>query len=229
MSLTQILVVAGSALFGFVAGYVIARMRTKGQLDSADASAARAARWLNDRRALDRTLANCYAHWQRLETPFGVLVIRVKVVTQDARADPAWARYPNVVDALIETLRAGLREIDQLWATGDQEVTVVLPATDLDQARSVARRAEPIVRAFVAERGGTVFTAGLAVVRVEDNVAMLVAAARAAARAARATGTDQICVRDGDSLLRLEARDAATRKTPPLDMTAAEGTPVVEA
>ena len=228
MSLLHLLAVAGSSVTGFLAGYAVACMRTKCRPSADEASEARAARWLTDRRTLNRALATCYAHWQRLETPFGLMIVQLNVPAGD---EPSVPTPPprDVVDRLIEALRTGLREIDQLWATGDAEVAVVLPATDLDQARAVGWRAQPIVRDIVSGEFGMEFTAGLAVVRAEDNVAMLVDAARSAARAAGATGADQICLREGESLRPLEAYGGTCENVPSLDVPTVPLTSLTEA
>lgn len=217
---SNLLILAAGVAAGLIGGYLVGRRHGAGRIGGDETSQARAARWLANHRELDRALATCYAHWLRLENPFGVLVIRLEASGEARSAGDRPVPVDAVVRQLIDALRRGLREIDQLWATGDAELTVVLPATDLPQARAVARRAQPIIERVVRTCPDFAFTAGLAVIRAEDNVPMLLDAARAAARAARTTGPNQLGVRDGDQLRPITDLDDASLpsspNTPPL-------------
>ena len=107
----------------------------------------------------------------------------------------------QVLIALCEKVRAGLREADQLFRMGGEEFVVVLPECEMPAALKLVERLRRNIEAMTLFAGGEAVkltcSFGIAAYRPGIGVDALLANADAALYAAKQGGRNRVCMADG--------------------------------
>jgi diguanylate cyclase (GGDEF)-like protein/PAS domain S-box-containing protein len=107
----------------------------------------------------------------------------------------------DAIRAVADTCTAILRDIDVIGRTGGEEFSILLPESDLDAAKEVARRLHESIRNLKirSDKGPVSFTASFGVTQVRETDSDIDAALRradAALHEAKGKGRDCVIVRD---------------------------------
>jgi diguanylate cyclase len=159
---------------------------------------------LANRRAFDDELGRRFAEWQRRHTPFSLLILDIDHFKKfnDSHGHLAGDEVlRNVGKVLVKTAR----QMDLACRYGGEEFAVVLPGTDIQEARVAAERFRKAIEGSVVRFDEKSFsvTASLGVARVADNdeVAHLVRRADEALYKSKAAGRNCGYWHDGTECL----------------------------
>jgi len=146
---------------------------------------------LANRRAFDDELGRRFAEWQRRHTPFSLLILDIDHFKKfnDSHGHLAGDEVlRNVGKALVKTAR----QMDLACRYGGEEFAVVLPGTDIQEARVAAERFRKAIEGTVVrfDEKSLSVTASVGVARVADNdeVAHLIRRADEALYKSKAAG-----------------------------------------
>jgi diguanylate cyclase len=159
---------------------------------------------LANRRAFDDELGRRFAEWQRRHTPFSLLILDIDHFKEfnDSHGHLAGDEVlRNVGKVLVKTAR----QMDLACRYGGEEFAVVLPATDIQEARVAAERFRKAIEGTVVrfDEKPLSVTASIGVARVTDNdeVAHLIRRADDALYKSKAAGRNCGHWHDGTACL----------------------------
>ena len=129
---------------------------------------------LANRRAFDDEIGRRFAEWQRRHTPFSLMILDIDhfKIFNDSHGHLAGDEVlRNVGKVLVKTAR----QMDLPCRYGGEEFAVVLPGTDIHEARIAAERFRKAIETAVVkfEDKSLSVTASIGVARVTDNDDML--------------------------------------------------------
>lgn len=159
---------------------------------------------LANRRALNQELERRIAQLQRQEAPLSVLLIDVDHFKQfnDNHGHQAG---DEMLCMVARTLRDTVRDMDLATRYGGEEFAIVLPGTDLDNAKCAAERIRRAVAqvefTFRGERLRDTVSVGVAQATDGDDPQSLIHRADDALYAAKEGGRDRSYFHDGQSCL----------------------------
>ena len=206
------------ALFaGFVAGWWLCLRKSRIEVPS---SFDNGLDGLADRRIFDAVMRRSFAEWQRLETPFSVVLIGWDEISWDRRKSDRRksdtgksdrSTYDSVLRGMADAIRCSMREMDFICRYSRAEFAVIMPQTGVDQAAQGALRAYETIQLVMSQfkRSEIPMTlgTGVAEVRPEDSVYSLIRRAEAAVIASKQTSDQGIFFHDGQQACALSDDD----------------------
>lgn len=185
---------------------------------------------LPNRRVFDDELSRRNAEWQRLETPFLLMVIDVDHFKKinDTFGHPAG---DAILKQLAATLRATLRQTDLACRFGGEEFVVLLPGRGQKHASDAAERLRQLIHAtdfyIGSAKHAITVSIGVAQPLRSEQGANLFKRADEALYAAKRGGRNSAYWHDGEQIVRLTAleNDFPVVETPLLSIST-EAAPV---
>lgn len=170
---------------------------------------------LANRRAFDEEIAKRFAHWQRHEILFGLVMVDVDRFKQinDQHGHPAG---DTVLRGVAAQLKETLRDGDFVARYGGEEFGIILPNQDIDELkRATERIRKSIERERFYHEGSELpitVSCGLAATRNGERLSELVKRADSALYRSKSTGRNRSHWHDGSSCQNLTAAplDCAT-------------------
>lgn len=125
---------------------------------------------LPNRRAFDDELQRRGAEWKRLGRPFSLIVLDIDHFKQ-FNDRFGHAAGDAVLKEVAKVLKQNARQMDLACRYGGEEFAIVLPATDVPEARTAAERYRKAIEAakVVYERQTLSVTASVGVARIRHN------------------------------------------------------------
>jgi diguanylate cyclase len=156
---------------------------------------------LPNRRAFDEGLARLVAEWKRHGTPFSVLALDID---HFKRFNDSFGHQvgDEVLVKVAKELARIMRESDLVTRVGGEELAVVLPNSELPEARQAAERARRAMETMplTADRGSRQVTISVGVAQCGrgENGQQLVHRADEALYAAKHAGRNRVFWHDGE-------------------------------
>ena len=146
---------------------------------------------LQNRRALDRLLANEYARSLRTRSPMGVLMADVDhfKAYNDQYGHVAG---DQALQAVAKAIESEARAYDHVARYGGEEFVVVLPDTQLADVRIVAERIRLAVSALMHLQSPITISLGIAMANAEGSPTELIHRADQALYQAKQSGRNQV-------------------------------------
>ncbi|MEZ6109688.1 MAG: GGDEF domain-containing protein [Pirellulaceae bacterium] len=151
---------------------------------------------LNNRRALDETLAARFALFTRYHTMFSVVILDVDRFKQ-LNDQHGHLRGDEILQQVAQAILQSARETDIVTRYGGEEFVVVCPETDLAGGCVLAER----VRLLVEKQLETTISAGVAMAVTGDTARSLLARADSALYSAKAGGRNRVYQHSGHHIL----------------------------
>jgi diguanylate cyclase len=178
---------------------------------------------LANRRAFDDELGRRFAEWQRRHTPFSLLILDIDHFKKfnDSHGHLAGDEVlRNVGKILVKTAR----QMDLACRYGGEEFAVVLPGTDIQEARVAAERFRKAIEGAVVRFDEKLLsvTASIGVARVADNdeVAHLIRRADEALYKSKAAGRNCGYWHDGTECVPVVSNLSTTNVPPQAEASA---------
>lgn len=168
---------------------------------------------LLNRRAFDEEHSRRWAHWQRKEQPYSLMLIDIDHFKQvnDKYGHDAGDKVLKEVASRLMTV---MRETDYLARIGGEELAILLPEGDWESIVAVARKVLEIVRCLPIIYGEceiyVTVSCGLMSVTHAESTLMLLKGADEALYAAKSNGRNCGYINDGTTLIPID--DLAARK-----------------
>ena len=219
-----------------VAEIAAANHRLKRRLESAEATLKTQAQELEEslseartdsltrllnRRAFDEEHSRRWAHWQRKQQPYSLMLLDIdhfKQVNDKYGHDAG----DKVLKEVASRLMGVMRETDYLARIGGEEMAILLPEGDWDSIAAVACKVLDVVRCLPVIYGEceiyVTVSCGLMSVPHADSSQGLIKGADEALYAAKTNGRNCGYINNGDTLIPindLAARSSGTRKEVP--------------
>lgn len=216
-----------------VAEIAAANHRLKRRLESAEANLKTQAQELEEslseartdvltrllnRRAFDEEQNRRWAHWQRKEQPYSVMILDIdhfKQVNDKYGHDAG----DKVLKETASRLMSVMRETDYLARIGGEEMAILLPEGDWDSIASVACKVLDVVRCLPIIYGEceiyVTVSCGLMSVEHANSIASLMKGADEALYAAKSNGRNCGYINDGATFIPIN--DLAARRSEKLE------------
>jgi len=158
---------------------------------------------INNRRAFDLDIAERHEEWQRVESPYSVVMIDVDHFKKfnDTHGHQAG---DDVLRGVARVLRQTVRRMDIVCRYGGEEFSLILPSTDLGVARRLADRARQAIEAASFHVQGqqlkVTTSIGVGEVDGEESHETLVKRADEALYAAKKAGRNRVYYHDGQDM-----------------------------
>lgn len=182
---------------------------------------------LPNRRAFDEGLARHVAQWRRHGHPLSVMMVDVDHFKKfnDTHGHQAGDQALRVVS---QVLQSTMREADFVTRYGGEELAVILPATDIQEAQRAAQRARQAIEQAPISSGAwtahVTVSLGVAELHMAETAGDLVGRADAALYAAKQAGRNRAFWHDGEDSWPVSS---SAPPTPERGTTAARSGPAV--
>lgn len=173
---------------------------------------------LYNRRMFHTLLAQEFAHAQRFNRPVSLLMLDID---HFKHVNDTWGHLAGdaILKGLGELLNRQARAMDRVCRYGGEEITVILPESDLNAATEVAERLRAAIETQLFDVGGGEFiriTGSIGVASwpaQADNEEKLIAAADVAMYAAKQNGRNQVCCYQPGDTQEIESTSSAITET----------------
>jgi len=160
---------------------------------------------LNNRRALDETLASMYAMMERYGNSFSIAIFDIDHFKK-INDEHGHLHGDRVIQDMAALLLKCIRETDFVARYGGEEFVVLMPETGLAGARMFAEHVRTMAPADV----DVTVSGGLAMASAKEDMRELIARADFAMYSAKAAGRNLICQHDGQKIEMLTPGNATS-------------------